>query len=160
MLDAVGRTTCEARLACWSTMSGTRRWRAVAVIGAAIALVGCAEQACSVVGCQSGVSFDLSAFVAANPATPITSIELCVDDTCRTPDAAEPAGAITVPVTDVNVKDRYRIKVTGVVGPAAAATLDSTLAWTMTQPNGPKCPPRCWHTSVRVGADGTLSASR
>lgn len=109
------------------------------VVLALVLMTGCSSQNCTVVGCVSGL------YVTGASA----GAQACLDDVCTALDGAGGARGRFAPFDDVH--ERYAKHVLTIDG----TRYDGPITFEKVQPNGPKCPPRCYH-ALFVVADGKL----
>jgi len=118
--------------------------------------------ACTLIGCESQLRFDLSADLVRGEAY---DIEACVDGDCTSETVQVPdsgfviGGAITLDadrdtVTVRLIGDDYSgmhtvsLSVAGEGG--LVAEVERATDFERSQPNGPGCEPVCWHATVRA----------
>jgi hypothetical protein len=150
-------------------MRGAMNQRLVIVAG--LLLVGCQlmqepEVACTAIGCDSQVVFELD----DGQLVPgfAYEIEACLDDGCETAtvelrehgaaigganggltvSAEEDVVALILPDADYPGVHTARLRVRPVGGEAFEAAVETMLE--RSQPNGPDCPPVCWQATVEV----------
>ena len=118
--------------------------------------------ACTLIGCESQMEFELSADLLRGEAY---DIEACVDGDCTSETVQIPdsgfviGGAFTLDADrdtvtirligeDYSGSHTVSLSVTGEVGPVAEVEVDTEFE--RSQPNGPGCEPVCWHATVRA----------
>jgi hypothetical protein len=137
----------------------TGRWRHVgASVFTALALAGCASQACTTIGCQTSVSVDVSA-VQDLGSTQAGRIKVCVgsDENCvlalapkgqSVVEAVFPAEAIPGPSMDMDKPVTVTVSVMNPGHKLVNGSVDAT--FTKLAPNGETCGPVCY--TVRLAA--------
>jgi hypothetical protein len=133
-----------------------RSTRVGAVVLAALALSGCASQACTTVGCESAISVDVSA-VQGLGATQSGRIRVCLGTTPTCVLALAPKGQSivevvfptgTIPGPGIEVDKPVAVTVS-VLNPGTVLvedTVDTT--FTKLAPNGESCGPICYRARV------------
>lgn len=143
----------------------TTRWLPVGLMVALLPASGCVgSQNCTLVGCESGVNFDVDA-----PFEPGEEfrVSACVDDICREARGAVPERGCTTESdltvcgpqsggTDVHLRlpngtydKTYDVRFELVSGSGETlAQADASVDFQRSQPNGPDCGPICWSASV------------
>jgi hypothetical protein len=146
------------------------RWLATGIL---LILAGClappvpadppedAPIACTLIGCESQLEFELSADLERGAAY---DIEACVDGDCTSETVEIPdsgfviGGAFTLDadrdtVTVRLIGDDYSGSHTvslSIAGEGLAAEVEAETEFERSQPNGPGCEPICWHATVRA----------
>lgn len=128
-----------------------------AIGGAFGATAGCAGGSsginCTLVGCSSGIVFNLDDY----PVPPGATVTLCANEKC------EPATEMRRVSFDYNADVALRRARVLVTGPDGAPVLDVTtdeVHATKFEPNGARCGPTCRNGSVRLTPDGRLVDAR
>jgi hypothetical protein len=107
---------------------------------ALVLLSGCASPTCLVVGCSSGIWITGASAGAS----------VCLDGVCNKL-LGEPSSRSLVSFDDVHEGDaKHVLTVDGI-------RYEGTITFEKVQPNGAKCPPRCYHAAF-VLANGKLDA--
>lgn len=127
-------------------------------------------QACTGIGCESAVAFNLS--VDLEPGVEYR-VEACLDDRCATetiavPDADDEPGAtgrrvgqidlstaddrilLVLPEDDYGGEHRASLRVVTTADDELNVAAEEVTAFERQQPNGPGCPPVCWFAEVLV----------
>jgi hypothetical protein len=123
------------------------------VLGAAIALLAVAvlgahdppAQACTLIGCESGVSVRIGRL-------PVRAevIEVCVGTRCRRARLATPPRIVFVPVQASSPRV-VLVRVRGFSGSGRLVFSTSRrVGLRALQPNGPDCPPVCYHRALAL----------
>jgi hypothetical protein len=141
-----------------------RSTRVGAVVLAALALAGCASQACTTAGCESSVSVDVSG-VQGLASSQSGRVKVCVSSSSTCVLALAPKGqpvvvavfpAGTFPVPGQPVDKPVALTVT-VMNPGQMLVTDSVEAtFTSFAPNGEACGPVCYTAHV-VATDRGVS---
>lgn len=143
----------------------TTRWLAISWMIALLATSGCVgSQNCTLIGCESGVNFDLT-----DPLEPGQEFHAsaCVGDICREASGTVPERGCTTESdlavcgpqsggTDVHLSlpsgtydETYDVRFELISGSGETlAEADVSVDFQRSQPNGPNCGPVCWGASV------------
>jgi hypothetical protein len=139
-----------------SVVTTGRPTRVGAVVLAALALTGCASQSCTLIGCDSAISVDVSA-VQGLGATQSGRIRVCLGTTPTCVLALAPKGQAivevvfptgTIPGPGIEVDKPVAVTVS-VMNPGTVLvedTVDTT--FTRLAPNGEACGPVCYRARV------------
>ena len=119
-------------------------------------------QACTEIGCDSRITFDLSQDLVEGRTY---RVEACVDDLCDTQTLEVPPGhggaasgslevtteddtiSLRLPDKDWSGAHRATLNVQDEAGRVVART-EKSVGFERTQPNGPGCPPVCWQARI------------
>ena len=101
---------------------------------ALVLMAGCSSQNCTVVGCVSGI------YVTGASA----NAQACLDDVCTALARGGGARGRFAPFDDVH--ERYSKHVLMVDG----LRYEGPITFEKVQPNGPKCPPRCYQAAFAL----------
>lgn len=121
-----------------------------------------APVACTLIGCESQVTFELSVDLA--PGTTY-EVEACIDGDCAsatvevpqaglatsgrfTVDAGRDALTLRLPDGDYGGAHGVTLSVAGSDG--VLVTVQNEVEFERLQPNGPRCEPVCWQATVRA----------
>ena len=111
-----------------------KRWLALAAV-----LAACTTNICTAVGCASGLRI----------AGALAGMNVCLDDVC------EPFVSNDFFIDFPSLDERAKSHVLTV----GLSRYEGPITFTKFQPNGSKCPPRCWQAAFTLNADGTLTPS-
>ena len=130
--------------------------RLLVVIIAAVcltpALVGAQEpnQICTLIGCSSGVSVNLQSVSQVKRAQRVT---VCVNDRCRRFSTTTRVARLNAPGLSGDERATVKVVVRG-TGDRVLLRVVRRVALQRLQPNGPDCPPVCWHRSLKLDVSG------
>ena len=133
-----------------------RSTRVGATVLAALALAGCASQACTTIGCQSSVSVDVSA-VQGLGSSQAGRVKVCVDGNVNcvlvlapkgqsVVEAVFPSGTMPSPSTAMDKPVSISVAVMNPGQTLVDGSVDAT--FTRLAPNGESCGPVCYTATV------------
>lgn len=127
----------------------------VAVAQSAAPSTGTAGPACDLIGCESGVFFDVGAYLAAH--TSVERVRICALGRCRSTSRGNPTLLGQPLVLPVANERTITIAVTA-FGRGGRVVLRRQLVAKLrkAQPNGPQCQPICFQTNARLSRHGVL----
>jgi len=133
-------------------------WRIVLSAIGLMLVVGCSAVVnCTAVGCQSGVTIDVSALALPAGAT----ATVCISRVCTT--AAAPSDGKVTGVQPSNyATSGHPVEVSVLVTARDHRVLAKAarkLPLPRIFPNGVKCQPACYDATLVLGADGTLTSA-
>ena len=127
----------------------------VAIIAAVCltpALVGAQEpgEICTLIGCSSGVSVNLLSVSQVKGAQRVT---VCVNNRCRRFSTTTRVARLNAASLSGDERATVKLVVRG-SGDRVLLRVVRRVALRRLQPNGPGCPPICWHRSLKLDVSG------
>jgi hypothetical protein len=113
-----------------------------------------ATHACTAVGCDSGVSFDLEDWLFKHPRLAPEDIEVCANGVCSPVLTGSPRASVAL--DELQSGDRVEVTVRTTSGKVIATGTFAVEPDDALRPNGPDCEPTCWIIRLELTYGGQL----
>jgi hypothetical protein len=108
------------------------------------------DQACTLIGCSSGVGVNVKSVAQVAGAKRVT---VCVNDKCRRFSTTTSVARVNAPGLSGDERATVKVVVRG-SGDRVLLRVVRRVALRRLQPNGPGCPPVCWNRSLKLDVAG------